>query len=73
MKKEDNLQILETKALNIPIVIDFLREKLETKVDRLAEQILKQGKNPKDDIDCRKVFLALAHLDAIEYYLINYL
>lgn len=56
---------------NIPVVIGFLREKLEIKAGRLAEPILKQGKNPKDDIECHKAFLALAHLDEVEYYLIN--
>ena len=71
MKEVENLQTAEAQALNIPDVIGCLREKLEIKAGRLAEPILKQGKNPKDDIDCHKAFLALAHLDEVEHYLIN--
>jgi len=35
---------------------------------RLAEPLLKQGKNPKEDKDCHKAFLMLAHLSEIEDY-----
>ena len=36
---------------------------------RLAEPLLKAGKQPKDDENCHKAFLMLAHLEAIEDYI----
>ena len=41
---------------------------LEVNAGRLAEPLLKQGKQPKDDEDCHKAFLMLAHLSEIEDY-----
>ena len=50
-------------------VISRLKERLEVNAGRLAEPILKQGKQPKNDKDCHKAFLMLAHLAEIEDYL----
>lgn len=50
-------------------VISRLKIHLEVNAGRLCEPILKQGKNPKDDTECHKAFLMLAHLEAIEDYL----
>jgi hypothetical protein len=41
---------------------------LEVNAGRLAEPLLKQGKQPKEDKDCHKAFLMLAHLAEIEDY-----
>lgn len=57
------------KALHITDVISRLKERLEINAGRLAEPILKQGKQPKEDKDCHKAFLMLAHLAEIEDYL----
>ena len=57
------------KKLTIPVVISRLKERLEVNAGRLAEPLLKQGKQPKDDKDCHKAFLMLAHLAEIEDYL----
>ena len=40
-------------------------------MDRLAESLLKQGKQPKEDKDYHKAFLMLAHLAEIEDYVIG--
>ena len=56
------------KALHIADVISRLKFKLEVNAGRLAEPLLKQGKQPKDDEDCHKAFLMLAHLSEIEDY-----
>ena len=50
-------------------VISRLKERLEINAGRLAEPLLKQGKQPKEDKDCDKAFLMLAHLAEIEDYL----
>jgi hypothetical protein len=50
-------------------VISRLKFHLEVNAGRLCEPILKQGKNPKDDAECHKAFLMLAHLEAIEDYI----
>lgn len=57
------------KALHIGDVINRLRFKLEVNAGKLAEPLLKQGKQPKDNEDCHKAFLMLAHLEAIEDYM----
>ena len=57
------------KALHITDVISRLKERLEINAGRLAEPLLKQGKQPKEDKDCHKAFLMLAHLEAIEDYI----
>lgn len=57
------------KALHITDVISRLKERLEINAGRLAEPLLKQGKQPKEDKDCHKAFLMLAHLAEIEDYL----
>jgi hypothetical protein len=57
------------KALHIADVISRFKIKLEVNAGRLAEPILKQGKQPKEDKDCHKAFLMLAHLAEIEDYL----
>ena len=57
------------KALHITDVISRLKEQLEINAGRLAEPLLKQGKQPKEDKDCHKAFLMLAHLAEIEDYL----
>jgi len=59
----------EQEQLNIPVVISRLKERLEINAGRLAEPLLKQGKQPKEDKDCHKAFLMLAHLGEIEDYL----
>lgn len=58
------------KALHIADVISRLRFKLEENAGRLAEPLLKEGKQLKDDEKCHKAFLMLAHLEAIEDYVI---
>ena len=50
-------------------VIETLKAKLEINAGRLAEPLLKQGKQPKDDKECHKAFLMMAHLSEIEEYL----
>ena len=57
------------KALHITDVISRLKFKLEVNAGRIAESLLKAGKQPKDDENCHKAFLALAHLEAIEDYI----
>ena len=57
------------KALHIGDVISRFRFKLEVNAGRLAEPLLKQGKQPKDNEECHKAFLMLAHLAEIEDYL----
>lgn len=56
-------------ALHITDVISRLKERLEINAGRLTEPLLKQGKQPKEDKDCHKAFLMLAHLAEIEDYL----
>ena len=56
------------KALHIADVISRCKFHLEVNAGRLAEPLLKQGKQPKDDKDCHKAFLMLAHLAEIEDY-----
>lgn len=46
-----------------------LKDYLEINAGRLCEPILKLDKNPKDDAECNKAFLMLAHLAAIEDYI----
>lgn len=57
------------KALHITDVISRLKFKLEVNTGRIAEPLLKAGKQPKDDENCHKAFLMLAHLEAIEDYI----
>jgi hypothetical protein len=59
----------QCQPLLISDVISRLKFKLEVNAGRLCEPILKQCKNPKDDAECHKAFLMLAHLEAIEDYL----
>lgn len=68
-KAQEILEKNEEKALTIPVVISRLKERLEINAGRLAEPLLKAGKKPKDDADCHKAFLMLAHLAEIEDYL----
>jgi hypothetical protein len=70
-KKMDNLEIFDKdgKALHITDVISRLKFKLEVNAGRLAEPLLKEGKQPKDDENCHEAFLMLAHLEAIENYI----
>lgn len=56
------------KALCIGEVISRLKIKLEVNAGRLAEPLLKQGKQPKDDEDCHKAILMLTRLSEIENY-----
>ena len=56
------------KALHIGDVISRFKIQLEVNAGRLAEPLLKQGKQPIDDEDCHKAFLMLAHLSEIEDY-----
>jgi len=56
------------KALHIADVISRFKIQLEVNAGRLAEPLLKQGKQPKEDKDCHKAFLMLAHLAEIEDY-----
>ena len=65
----ENLNKPQDQPLLIADVISRLKFKLEVNAGRLCEPILKQGKNPKDDAECHKAFLMLAHLEAIEDYL----
>ena len=57
------------KALHIADVISRLKFKLEVNAGRLTEPLLKEGKQPKEDENCYKAFLMLAHLEAIEDYI----
>ena len=57
------------KVLHITDVISRIRFKLEVNAGRLAEPLLKEGKHPKDDENCHKAFLMLAHLEAIKEYI----
>ena len=68
-KVQEILEENEGEALTIPFVISRLKERLEINAGRLAEPLLKQGKQPKEDKDCHKAFLMLAHLAEIEDYL----
>jgi len=67
----EDLEIFDKngKALHIADVISRFRFKLEVNAGRLAEPLIKQGKQPKEDKDCHKAFLMLAHLAEIEDYL----
>jgi hypothetical protein len=56
------------KALHIADVISRFKIQLEVNAGRLAEPLLKQGKQPKEDKDCHKAFLMLAHLSELEDY-----
>ncbi len=56
------------KALHIADVISRFKFQLEVNAGRLAEPLLKQGKRPKEDKECHKAFLMLAHLSEIEDY-----
>ena len=56
------------KALQIADVISRLKFKLEVNAGRIAEPLLKAGKHPKEDENCHKAFLMLAHLSEIENY-----
>lgn len=56
------------KALHIADVISRLKFQLEVNAGRLAEPLLKEGKQPKEDKNCHKAFLMLAHLSEIEDY-----
>jgi hypothetical protein len=56
------------KALHIADVISRFKIQLEVNAGRLAEPLLKQGKQPKEDKECHKAFLMLAHLSEIEDY-----
>ena len=68
-KAQEILEENEGEALTIPVVISRLKERLEVNAGRLVEPLLKQGKQPKEDKDCHKAFLMLAHLAEIEDYL----
>jgi hypothetical protein len=60
-------QVVNNFALDF--VIDSLKSKLEVNAGRLAEPLIKEGKQPKEDEECHKAFLMLAHLAEIEDYL----
>lgn len=57
------------KALHITDVINRLKFNLEVNAGRIAAPLLKSGKQPKDDENCHKAFLVLAHLEAVEDYI----
>jgi hypothetical protein len=59
------------KNMDILDAINLLKSKLEMNAGRLVEPLLKEGKQPKDNEDCHKSFLVLAHLEAIEKYIHN--
>lgn len=67
--EEQNMIYKENQQLNIPFVIGSLKIHLEVNAGRLCEPLLKQGKNPKDDPECHKALLMLAHLETIGDYL----
>ena len=69
LNKPVDLQESTEQALTIPVVIEFLKAHLEVNAGRLAEPLLKQNKLIKEDIECHKAFLMLAHLNEIEDYL----
>jgi len=70
-RKTMDIQVFDEngKALHIADVISRLKFKLEINAGRLAEPLLKEGKQPKEDEQCHKAFLMLAHLEAIEDYI----
>ena len=70
--RENRINALEkllTEQLRIHDVISHLKYKLEVNAGRIAEPLLKAGKQPLDDEKCHKAFLVLAHLEAIEDYI----
>lgn len=67
--EEQNFNEPQNPQLNIPYIIGSLKFHLEVNAGRLCEPLLKAGKNPKDDAECHKAFLMLAHLEAIEDYI----
>jgi hypothetical protein len=70
-RKTMDIQVFDEngKALHIADVISRLKFKLEVNAGRLAEPLIKEGKQPKEDEQCHKAFLMLAHLEAIEDYI----
>lgn len=66
-----NIQVFDENGnvLHITEVISHLKFKLEVNAGRIVEPLLKASKQPKDDENCHKAFLALAHLEAIEDYI----
>jgi hypothetical protein len=69
MNTEKRLLENENEPSCLGAVISRLKFHLEVNAGRLCEPILKQGKNPKDDAECHKAFLMLAHFEAIEDYI----
>jgi hypothetical protein len=59
----------ESQQSCITVVISRLKDYLEVNAGRLCEPLVKLNKNPKDDAECHKAFLMLAHLAAIEDYI----
>ena len=66
---ERNIAERVVKLFAIPDVISRLKFKLEVNAGRIAEPLLKAGKQPKEDENCHKAFLMFAHLEAIEDYI----
>ena len=69
MLENENINEPQNSQFIVGAVIGSLKNHLEVNAGRLCEPVLKLGKNPKDDPECHKAFLMLAHLKAIEDYL----
>lgn len=57
------------QQLNLNNAINLLSEYLEINAGRIAEPLLKDGKDVHSDENAHKAFLMLAHLDEIKKYL----
>lgn len=66
-----DIQVLDENGntLSISEVINRLKTTFVENADRLAKPVLREGKQIKEDENCYKAFLMLAHLEAIEDYI----
>ncbi len=53
----------------IEYILENLKSHLEINAGRLCKPLLDEGKDPRNDKNCHKAFLMLAHLEEIENYL----
>lgn len=62
------LERIKKDKVTLEEAIESIKSKLEVKAGRLCEPILKQGGNPRNDKECKEVFMALSHLAEVENY-----
>lgn len=60
---------LEIKEPEEEEAIEILKARLEVNAGRLAEPLIKEGKDIKEDQQCHKAFLVLAHLKEVKDYI----